>query len=82
MKSKTIVVPQNMALAGLTSTEKHLRKHSLSPIQGSYDPNSVIGAYNSPYCYFPNATSGIPDCLPSGNPVEHVQSYLWSNIHL
>ena len=65
--------PQKVALTRLTLMEQQLKKHSYLPDQGGYNPYPAVGAYNS-YCYSSTVISGTPDCSPSGNPVEQVNS--------
>ena len=53
----------------LDTPKKQLEKGKISPDQGGYNPHTPTGAYISSYFPLAAVLSGVPDCLPSGNPV-------------
>ena len=56
------------------TTAEQWGKWSISPDQGGYNPHPAMGAYSSPYCSILITLTGVPDCLPSSNPIHQVYS--------
>ena len=67
-QSKFITEPQNILLINLETPEDQLEK-SISPRQRSFNPHLATGEHGSLYCFKATPLSGIPDGLPSDNPV-------------
>ena len=58
-----------MAPTASDSPDKQLWKQSISPDQRGYIPHLPTGDDSSLNCPIATMMSGVPDCLPCGNPV-------------
>ena len=79
--SESILAPQNIVPANLTTAEEQMEKWSISADQGDYNPYPAGSAYSSPYFSSCVVLTGVLTAT-FRHPVIQVQSikvnYLWT----
>ena len=69
--NESIIILQIVALTSLDTSEEQLEKWSISSDQGGFNPHlAKVLIVQSLHYHTDTVLSGVPDCLPSGNPIQ------------